>query len=422
MPRPSRESYGDSKPPYSYIALTAMALFRTPERMLPLSEIYKFIMDTFPYYRKNTQRWQNSLRHNLSFNDCFIKIPRRPDRPGKGAYWTLHPKAIQMFENGSLLRRRKRFKLDGEEKNSLEAELTALSNLNRVLQSNFGPVDPYPGPSPGPPMLPPVPLPPPGSGLLPPLGHPPYPGFYQPLASSPPLWSPTSPGHRLASVPRPQAPSTQSQASPLSSSPPTPGSFLFTETEKPKKKAFTIASLINEKEDDSPGEDNDNESPLVIKQESPDGVQYKFNSSDMSSDTSAEEAGLAALPQPLRLPFPLQPLASLPPVPPLPPPPLHLLSYRLPGLHMLSRGLPHPLPHPPGPGPGPGFSADLETLRQQHQHFLVSKSEASPDVIGDVRPGRVQPPTESSEDTPTSVIPGLTLSSMTRFSPGLRSI
>ena len=91
--------------------------------MLPLSEIYKFIMDNFPYYRKNTQRWQNSLRHNLSFNDCFIKIPRRPDRPGKGAYWTLHPKAMAMFENGSLLRRRKRFKLEEEEKESLEPEL-----------------------------------------------------------------------------------------------------------------------------------------------------------------------------------------------------------------------------------------------------------------------------------------------------------
>ncbi|XP_051507413.1 forkhead box protein B1-like [Myxocyprinus asiaticus] len=111
MPRPGRNTYSDQKPPYSYISLTAMAIQSCPEKMLPLSEIYKFIIDRFPYYRENTQRWQNSLRHNLSFNDCFIKIPRRPDQPGKGSFWALHPNCGDMFENGSFLRRRKRFKV-----------------------------------------------------------------------------------------------------------------------------------------------------------------------------------------------------------------------------------------------------------------------------------------------------------------------
>jgi hypothetical protein len=126
MPRPPRETYGDQKPPYSYISLTAMAIWSSPEKMLPLSEIYRFITDRFPYYRRNTQRWQNSLRHNLSFNDCFIKIPRRPDRPGKGAFWALHPSALDMFENGSFLRRRKRFKLPKH----VHEELDSLSKLN----------------------------------------------------------------------------------------------------------------------------------------------------------------------------------------------------------------------------------------------------------------------------------------------------
>ena len=216
MPRPSRESYGDSKPPYSYIALTAMALWHSPEKMLPLSEIYKFIMDNFPYYRKNTQRWQNSLRHNLSFNDCFIKIPRRPDRPGKGAYWTLHPKAIAMFENGSLLRRRKRFKLEEEEKESLETELASLNNISRMM--------PSPGPSSPAVRAYPSPLPSYSPAYPPPMAyyHPPAPSTHHIMA------------HTVAQIQRNAAIISHIRARQAET----------VQTEKPKPFSFSIDSII----------------------------------------------------------------------------------------------------------------------------------------------------------------------------------
>lgn len=134
MPRPNRNTYGDQKPPFSYISLTYMAIKDSDSQMLTLSEIYKYIMEKFPFYRRNIQKWQNSLRHNLSFNDCFIKIPRHPERPGKGSYWTLHPQAVDMFENGSYLRRRKRFKIS---KNIKDVTSMALSDLKHYsLSSN----------------------------------------------------------------------------------------------------------------------------------------------------------------------------------------------------------------------------------------------------------------------------------------------
>ena len=110
-----RRSYTHAKPPYSYISLITMAIQQSPNKMCTLSEIYQFIMDLFPFYRQNQQRWQNSIRHSLSFNDCFVKVPRTPDRPGKGSYWALHPDSGNMFENGCYLRRQKRFKCPKKE-------------------------------------------------------------------------------------------------------------------------------------------------------------------------------------------------------------------------------------------------------------------------------------------------------------------
>lgn len=106
----TRKSPNSVKPPYSYIALITMAILQSPKKRLTLSEICDFISHRFAYYKEKFPAWQNSIRHNLSLNDCFVKMPREPGNPGKGNYWTLDPNSSDMFENGSFLRRRKRFK------------------------------------------------------------------------------------------------------------------------------------------------------------------------------------------------------------------------------------------------------------------------------------------------------------------------
>ncbi|KER24359.1 hypothetical protein T265_14440 [Opisthorchis viverrini] len=81
----------NNKPPYSYAQLIAQAIASQPDRQITLSGIYDYISQNYPYYHTQDKGWQNSVRHNLSLNRHFIKIPRPQEDHGKGCFWRIDP-------------------------------------------------------------------------------------------------------------------------------------------------------------------------------------------------------------------------------------------------------------------------------------------------------------------------------------------
>ncbi|XP_069026807.1 forkhead box protein N2 [Embiotoca jacksoni] len=81
-----------SKPPYSFSSLIFMAIEDSPNKRLPVKDIYEWIVNTFPYYRTATGGWRNSVRHNLSLSKSFRRIQRdKSQSVGKGSLWCVCP-------------------------------------------------------------------------------------------------------------------------------------------------------------------------------------------------------------------------------------------------------------------------------------------------------------------------------------------
>ncbi|XP_071170866.1 forkhead box protein I3-like [Mytilus edulis] len=99
-------SITNKKPSHSYIAMISMAILSKPNKKLVLNDIYQYIIDNFPFYNNKEKAWRNSIRHNLSLNECFVKNGRSDN--GKGNYWSIHKACIEDFAKGDFRRRNAR--------------------------------------------------------------------------------------------------------------------------------------------------------------------------------------------------------------------------------------------------------------------------------------------------------------------------
>jgi len=81
----------------SYGQLITQAIQSSAEKRLTLSQIYDWMITNVPYFQErscpnSSAGWKNSIRHNLSLHQKFIKVHN--EGQGKSSWWMMNPEKV----------------------------------------------------------------------------------------------------------------------------------------------------------------------------------------------------------------------------------------------------------------------------------------------------------------------------------------
>lgn len=76
--------------PKSYKKIIIEAIRTSPSEKLSLAEIYQYFEKHYGFAQEDSATWKNSIRHNLSINNMFQRVPRDDGHSSiKGMLWTI---------------------------------------------------------------------------------------------------------------------------------------------------------------------------------------------------------------------------------------------------------------------------------------------------------------------------------------------
>ncbi|KAK8861391.1 hypothetical protein IAR55_002210 [Kwoniella newhampshirensis] len=199
------------KPTATFATIIHRALQYLPRGRGTLGEVCNWVAGEWEWFRLNVDSgWQNSIRHNLSLNKAFLKVPRIPedDPESKGSVWIIDPEEGPLFEekqkrdaaksaskdkNAESRREKERIRAEERAKKQREAAMEAARNpqppIARAMPVPARPmVRPIPQSTPAAPPAPPAPVSANAKGIL------------QPKAKIVVVMQPITPAMRAKSV------------------------------------------------------------------------------------------------------------------------------------------------------------------------------------------------------------------------------